>query len=273
MRIPFAHARQKGNPMIKLIISDIDGTLLQGAALEIDPAVFTQIERLRQKGIYFCPASGRQYASLRKLFAPIADDICYICENGSIVYGVGDPGAVLRKSVLPTALVQELCADIMALDGVEIVISGANTSYLCPKEKDLSRRLETFLGNRVAVLASPADVPEDIIKVCLFSHEGITPAVLAIRERWADTFDAVVSGKQWIDFTRSDKAQGVQQICAHYGTNPAQVLAVGDNYNDVGMLQLVGYPYLMENAAPALKEQLNVPSCAKVSDLLASIAP
>ena len=59
--------------MIRLVVSDIDGTLLLNGAAEIDPEIFRQIARLREKGIAFCPASGRQYTSLRKLFAPAAD--------------------------------------------------------------------------------------------------------------------------------------------------------------------------------------------------------
>ena len=69
--------------MIYLIASDIDGTLLQGGQTRLDPALFDVIERLEQHGIRFAAASGRQYTNLRRLFAPVADKIDYICENGS----------------------------------------------------------------------------------------------------------------------------------------------------------------------------------------------
>ena len=75
--------------MIQLVVSDIDGTLLQDGANAIPPAIFEQIARLRERGIRFCPASGRQYTSLRKLFAPVADQLYYLCENGAVVYGPG----------------------------------------------------------------------------------------------------------------------------------------------------------------------------------------
>ena len=70
--------------MIRLIASDIDGTLLHNGAAEIDPVIFEEIHRLKQKGILFCPASGRQYHSLRRLFAPAADELTYLCENGAL---------------------------------------------------------------------------------------------------------------------------------------------------------------------------------------------
>ena len=46
--------------MIQLVVSDIDGTLLQDGANAIPPAIFEQIARLKERGIRFCPASGRQ---------------------------------------------------------------------------------------------------------------------------------------------------------------------------------------------------------------------
>ena len=63
--------------MIKLIACDIDGTLLKGGDKAIDNAVFQEIIRLQGLGILFCPASGRQYSSLRKLFSPVADSLYF----------------------------------------------------------------------------------------------------------------------------------------------------------------------------------------------------
>ena len=126
--------------MTRLIACDIDGTLLLNGAVEIPGEIFRQIDRLEGKGILFCPASGRQYSSLRKLFAPVADRVPYLCENGAVIYGPGSPGPVLGKTVMDRALAEELCREIIALSGVEVLISGANTSYVCPKRDDLLDR-------------------------------------------------------------------------------------------------------------------------------------
>jgi len=71
---------------IRLVCSDIDGTLLQYGKKELEGEIFDQIRALHQRGIWFCPASGRQYTSLRKLFAPVADCCVFICENGGKIY-------------------------------------------------------------------------------------------------------------------------------------------------------------------------------------------
>ena len=91
-------------PPVRLIACDIDGTLLQNGAKHISPEIFEEIHRLEALGILFCPASGRQYHSLRQLFAPAADKLPYLCENGAILYGPGNPGPVLGKTVMDRAM-------------------------------------------------------------------------------------------------------------------------------------------------------------------------
>ena len=52
--------------MIKLVASDVDGTLVPDGTFEIDPEIYDVIKKLKEKGITFVAASGRQYASLKK---------------------------------------------------------------------------------------------------------------------------------------------------------------------------------------------------------------
>ena len=68
---------------IKLIACDLDGTLLHPGEREPRSEAFELIDELHRRGIVFMPASGRQYASLRYLFAPVPDELAYVCENGA----------------------------------------------------------------------------------------------------------------------------------------------------------------------------------------------
>lgn len=70
--------------MIKLVASDIDGTLLPEGQTGLNPAIYQIIRELKKKDILFVVASGRQLDSQKLLFAPVADDISYISENGAI---------------------------------------------------------------------------------------------------------------------------------------------------------------------------------------------
>ena len=71
--------------MIKLIATDIDGTLVKDGTLIIDPEYMTVISKLIDKGIIFTVCSGRQFSSEQKLFAPIKDKLMYITDGGTVV--------------------------------------------------------------------------------------------------------------------------------------------------------------------------------------------
>ena len=71
--------------MIKLIATDIDGTLVKDGSLLIDPEYMSVIDRLIDKGIIFVVCSGRQFSSEFKLFAPIKHKLLYITDGGTVV--------------------------------------------------------------------------------------------------------------------------------------------------------------------------------------------
>ena len=248
--------------MIRLIASDIDGTLLQNGATKIPQEIFSHIRRLEKKGILFCPASGRQYSSLQRLFAPVADKVSFLCENGGAVYGPGNPGPLLSKTVMDRRFSEELCQDVLALPGIEVLISGVNTAYLCPKRPGVEEEVRWFLGYNTVIVSAPADVPEDIVKVSVYCPNGTLAATQAVLfPKWERHFKAAVAGEVWMDFTLADKGTGLSQLCKALDISLEDVIAFGDNYNDLPMLERVGHPYLMENAAPELKA--HIPTCCR----------
>ena len=83
--------------MIRLIASDLDGTLLDPAG-NLPAGTFTAIEKLHKQGILFCAASGRQLTALTSMFAPVADKILFMAENGAILSYRGE---ILRSVTIP----------------------------------------------------------------------------------------------------------------------------------------------------------------------------
>lgn len=255
--------------MIQLVASDIDGTLLPYGAQAIPEEIFEEIHRLKSKGILFCPASGRQYTSLRRLFASVADEVPFLCENGAAVYGPGSPGPVLGKTVMERDSAISLCREIMTTPGLEVLISGEDMSYLCPKGGDILPLMQSK-GNNITVLPCPEDVPEDFIKVSAYCPDGTTRAQALLSPRWGGVFHAAVAGAEWLDFTLADKGMGLTQLCTALGIGLNEVMAFGDNYNDVPMLSIVGHPRLMENAVEELKGIFPV-RCRRVAETLQTL--
>ena len=83
--------------MIKLIASDMDGTLLDDEK-NLPPNFYNVIDKLFEKKIRFAVASGRSFAALKPLFNKYLDDLTFICDNGAYIY---DKGKLAYVSVIP----------------------------------------------------------------------------------------------------------------------------------------------------------------------------
>ena len=235
---------------IRLICSDLDGTLLPYGQNAISEQIITQVRALAGRGVLFCPASGRQYTSLCKLFAPVADQCVYLCENGGVVC---KDGRVLAKTPMPRPLAEEIARDMwQGSEGRgEVMLSGENRSYLMERGLGMLHRIEE-IGNRYTIIRDPADVPEEIVKVSVYLPGGVAEFADRFVPRWKEA-NAAIAGPYWIDTTLANKGVGVEKLCAALGIDTAEVMAFGDNYNDVAMLDAVGHPYIMDTAAPALR--------------------
>ena len=72
--------------MIKMVASDLDGTLLIGGRQTLPEEIFPLVKELKKMGILFVAASGRQYANMRNLFAPVKDDMAFISEMAGLLF-------------------------------------------------------------------------------------------------------------------------------------------------------------------------------------------
>lgn len=236
--------------MLKLVASDIDGTLLTPGQSELSPRLFSLIQALHEKGIRFCAASGRQYESLRKLFAPVADRIFFLCENGSIVY---ERDKVLAKTPLPPSHCAQICAQILAQPGCEVLLSGANTSYVIPKAESYFRHISEELGNHTVRIRTLDDVKEDIIKVSAFTDKPAREYAPMFLPVWERHLNVAVAGKYWLDFTLAHKGTALSQIAAAQGISSHDMLVFGDNFNDIPMFRFAGDSYAMEGAVAEVR--------------------
>lgn len=244
MNVEFAH--------IRLIASDIDGTLLQKEATEISADLFDQVRALEQRGIRFCAASGRQHGSLRKLFRPVEAEIYYICENGAVVFS--PEGKVLSRTPMDREAALRLSHRILEVPQFEVLISGAETSYLIPKSADYVDHIRYFVGNDVTITRAPEDIREDILKVSAYCPDGALQYQADWQAEWPQ-FQVALGGEKWLDCGTASKRDGILGLCEALGISPGEVLAFGDNYNDIPMLESVGMPVAMEGGPEAVRSR------------------
>ena len=238
--------------MIRMIASDLDGTLLVGGSTEISARMLSLIGELGRRNIRFCPASGRQYGSQRNLFRalPSADDLVYICENGAVAF---EREAVVSKTALPRGWADAIARQVLDDPESELLLSGERTCYLIPKRADYVDHVRHFLGNDTTIVERVGDVAEDILKVSAYCRDGAENGYARLAPDWGGRLSVAVAGERWVDCTRANKGTALREICALHGLRPAEVVVFGDNFNDLEMFAFAGRSYAMRSAAAQVR--------------------
>ncbi len=258
--------------MVKLIASDLDGTLLKNGAQELNTTVFQQILALRENGIYFVAASGRQYENLRRLFAPVKDDISYIAENGSLCIHKGN---ILARGRIPKELGSRIVDIIHSIPGCDCIISGERVCYTDSINGAFIDHMVNVVGNDMKTVSHISEIPEPFLKISVCNFNGTQECLSYLQECFSKEIKIVTSGNVWVDFIapNANKGSALQVLLDHLNISPQDCIAFGDQYNDVEMLQTAGTSYAMSSGAPGIyRYSTHVTSSveAVLSDILAS---
>lgn len=255
--------------MIKLVASDMDGTILLNGAQSVDNTLFDVIAQLIGKGVIFAPASGRQMTSLKRLFAPVAQDLMYICENGALVSYMG---RVIAKTPMDRELAMEIIDDVIAQENCEVLVSGEQTAYIKPKTEEYYHRMTKIVNYHTTIVSDFREIDEDILKIAVCDLSGIANSCDYFLKKWSQKAATVVSGELYLDFMdkKVSKGNAMRQIQEKLNILPQECMAFGDNYNDVEMLENVLYSYVMEKAVDDVKKHGRY-ICANVENTLRTL--
>ena len=239
--------------MIKLIASDMDGTLLDENS-QVPPETYDLIRGLHDAGIHFAASSGRRLDTLHEFFAPVVDVMDFVASNGAQVM-VG--GRLIDREVFSHIALQRLKETVDRFDCLHIALFDRTRSFLLDDENCFEREIDKDLLAAVRVYDVP-DPEVNILKASIFCD---TPAytmdmAYVLQRELGDWFVFAPSGSKWIDVMQMgvSKASGIQQIMGHLGIDASEVMAFGDAMNDYEILRLVGHPIAMGNGRYAAKQ-------------------
>lgn len=241
--------------MIKLIASDLDGTLLQNGAQELTPRAIELIRSLKKKGIRFVAASGRQYHNERRLFEPIKDEISYIAENGSVCMHEGN---VISHTFIEPDLAGRIIREVKQDDLFEIVLSREDTCFIENKDPIFVNHIVNVMKNTTEIVEDIQNVKGPFLKIAICNMKDgphiIDKYLHHLQKKFQSEIKVVTSGNIWIDFITpgTNKGTALLRLLDVLQIRPEECVAFGDQYNDVEMLQTVGTSYAMANCAPGI---------------------
>ncbi len=241
----------------KILITDLDGTLLDDKGV-ISEANKRAIATLIDKQVKVVISSGRSHMSLQKFYAQLdlynagAYGICY---NGMMIYEM-NPYKVLKKQYMNHLLAQEIVAVCRAFD-VDVLVYSDDTLYIT-KMTDRTAEYCESSGLKAEIVEDFGHVAH-IIKVLLKGeHEALKKVEEATRQ-FNDRCNAFFSSKTLYEFIDIQQNKGVAmlQLLDILGIKREEAIAVGDNYNDMSMIEYAGVGIATANAEEAVKATAN----------------
>nr|WP_268932581.1 Cof-type HAD-IIB family hydrolase [Microbacterium paulum] len=235
-----------------MIAVDMDGTLLRPDG-SIPEGLWPLLDRLAERGIAFAPASGRQLATLQRMFAGVPGDLDYIAENGAyVVRGDEEVSSDALDSGLVASVVERLCAHVAAGDlNAALVVCGKRSAYIESADPAFLTEVEKYYAKLESVPDLLA-VDDQVLKLAIYDFDGGEAHSAVAFADLGGTHQVVVSGLHWVDIMNATVNKGValRNLQAALGVTPAQTAAFGDYLNDLELLQGADWSYAMADAHP-----------------------
>lgn len=261
--------------MIKLIATDMDGTLLN-AAHEISEENINAIKYAQSKGITVVIATGRAFYEASTPMAETDLKVPYICLNGAEVRD--ESFNIMNTSHLNHELVERIKA-ILDREDVYYQVYTNRGIYTEDPTKDLDiyldiakqagqeadvekikqgiqKRIDNGTLKVVNSYEEIEDIPGELImKVLAFNPDLEKINAIGAELSAIPSLAISSSSRGNLEITHSDAQKGIalESIANQLNIDLKDVMALGDNLNDVSMLERVGYPVAVENAMPEVK--------------------
>lgn len=238
---------------IKLVVSDVDGTLVDGQK-RLSPATIAAVARLREAGLGFTIISARPRSGMMPIADALELDEPMGAFNGGIVFRRS--GEVMTHHKIDP----EVAREIWALIGDAAVDRWvfADDRWYVSNDQGLHAERERVAADQEPVIRSDfGDLLERADKITFVSDDE--PLLRGLHDRvvplWGDRATVVQSQTYYLDVTarEANKGVGVTELADAFGVPLDETAAIGDQANDLAMLRRAGLAIAMGNAPAAVK--------------------
>ena len=247
---------------IKVIATDMDGTLLDSRGQLDLPRLEKILNRLDQRGVRFVIATGNEVHRMRQLLGHLAERVVLVVANGARIF---EHNKLLQAQTWDDAMVDRVLGHFKGRECQDqFVVTGMNGGFV--KKGTIFTELDKFMTPEMIeklyqrmnfVNEFDSNLFGGVLKMSMVVGEERSDSVL---QEINDLFDghvrAVSSGYGCIDILQDGihKAWGLEELLKRWNLKPEQIMAFGDSENDIEMLELAGISYAMENAEESVKE-------------------
>lgn len=237
----------------RLLVADIDGTLVN-AAREITPPVRAAVAAAQARGVRVTLATGRIWPSARQFVEGLGADPPVILYNGGMVYDFAT-GEVWFRRTLPLAQARDVLTILRRHPAAQPHLYVDERVYIPAMNETtaLYQRKDQVKTEAVGDLADWLRV--DPMKILIIGERPALEAVAAEIDRLPTRINYVFSEVTYLEILPPGISKGaaLQIMAARLGHPPEEIIAVGDNLNDLTMIEFAGLGVAMANAPEALR--------------------
>lgn len=243
--------------MIKLIITDVDGTIV-GRDEVLHDEFISYVKLLKEKQIGYTIATGRCAGLVRDYVERLGIDLPYIaCNGGSIVKN----GEVLVKRTIPLKNLRNIfeTADKM---GMTVIYSIDGTEYAYRETPYILEQQEYY--DRYFTLPAFTEEEWDNIElekviVRAAVRDGSIHVIEELCKELPDSYAYIPYGTKAIDIqsVNATKEKGARELARLLGLSMSEIMFIGDDVNDVRLIKAACIGVAVGNAQPAAKEAAN----------------
>jgi len=265
--LPKPESRSPKSGSIRLLASDIDGTLLN-PQFQIAESDLTAMRRAHDAGIEVVLVTGRRHTFALPIAQQLGFDFWLISSNGAVTRSLA--GETFHRDLMPREICRELCAAMQDFRGHTVLQFDKDSKGAIVLEHldDLNVSIQRWLEKNMAyiefVVPLEKALVSDPVQAMFCGSMGRMREALAALQAGGMGNRVTILRTEYpqrdlsmIDVlnTGCSKGHALERWAAHRGYRREEVMAIGDNHNDVEMLEFAGHPVIMGNACEELRER------------------
>jgi Cof subfamily protein (haloacid dehalogenase superfamily) len=252
-------------PSIRLLAADIDGTLLN-PQFQISEADMAALRRAQEEGVEIVLVTGRRHKFALPIAEQLGFDLWVISSNGAVTRSL--EGETFHRDLLPVEVCRRLCVEMREFRGNTVLTfdTEGKGAIVLEHMQELNASIQRWLEKNLEYIDFVIPIEDSL------TQDPVQAMFCGPLARMHQVLEGLASSsvEEEITVSRTEypvrdlsivdvlnrgctKGRALERWANFRGIAREQVMAIGDNYNDVEMLAYAGSPFIMGNASEELR--------------------
>jgi Cof subfamily protein (haloacid dehalogenase superfamily) len=253
----------------KLVAADMDGTLLDSNG-GISAKTIAAIKKAAEKNVIFTVCTGRPIQGVEKYSHALSLDVPFITYNGAMIVMGRSKEIIYQQDVEPedARSVLKIAREL----GTTFIVWSNNKLYASTLNDKVHSYKQLSGVEPIKIEDDEMLVKQGITKLLwINTPEELTHYQDLLKSRLSDSISYYTSKPTFLEFVNSkvSKAVAMEKLGEHFGIRREEMIAVGDGYNDLSMIEYAGLGVAMENAPDEIKAKADFVTLSNDNDGIA----